>query len=182
MPLFSAENPEIYALDPSKLAISTANALYSGSPISGPRLSALLREGFGIDCEMAAANYIIAMTGYGDTAAGFARFYRALKELDSRCARSASAAFPLPQLPVPERRLSVRAASALPSRTVPLSLSPGLTSAEYIWAYPPGVPCIVPGEVIPPELPASITSLLSSGVALKSTFGSIPAEIMVCTE
>ena len=178
-PLFDAPDPDIYALDPSKLVISTANALFDGAPLSGPRLASLLLDEYGIDCEMAAANYIIAMTGYGDTAAGFDRFYRALKELDSRCTRSAFAAFPLPQLPVPERRLSVRAAGDLPSRSVPLSASAGLVSAEYVWAYPPGVPYVVPGEVIPPELPAAVDTLLSSGISLKSTFGGLPGSIRV---
>ena len=31
----------------------------------------------------------------------------------------------------------------------------GKTAAEYVWAYPPGVPLLAPGEEVTPRLPGS---------------------------
>ena len=42
----------------------------------------------------------------------------------------------------------------------------GETAAEYIWAYPPGVPLVAPGETITPEFLASCRELEAAGTRL----------------
>ena len=40
---------------------------------------------------------------------------------------------------------------------------------EFLFAYPPGIPLIVPGEVITNELAKVISALKATGVLLKSS-------------
>ena len=76
-PVRTGETERMWRRDPSKLVILTA-----GTGHSGPELVSLLREGYGFEPEMAAADYVIAMTGAGDRPEALRRFAEALKEID----------------------------------------------------------------------------------------------------
>ena len=54
-----------------------------------------------------------------------------------------------------------------------------LTAAEYLWAYPPGVPLVAPGEEVTAELVTACRALEQAGTALKHTGGSGAEEIAV---
>ena len=51
--------------------------------------------------------------------------------------------------PLPEAVFSPKDALGLRAESVPVSASEGRVSADYAWAYPPGIPMLVPGERIP---------------------------------
>ena len=53
------------------------------------------------------------------------------------------------------------------------------TSLDYVYAYPPGIPFIVPGEVITAELTDYIKKLISSGVNVCSSSVKYPEYIGV---
>ena len=55
----------------------------------------------------------------------------------------------------------------------------GETAAEYLWAYPPGVPLVAPGEEVTAELVTACRALEQAGTALKHTGGSGAEEIAV---
>ena len=55
----------------------------------------------------------------------------------------------------------------------------GETAAEYLWAYPPGVPLVAPGEEVTAELVTACRALEQAGTALKHTGGSGAGEIAV---
>ena len=55
----------------------------------------------------------------------------------------------------------------------------GETAAEYLWAYPPGVPLVAPGEEVTAELVTACRALEQAGTALKHTGGSEAEEIAV---
>lgn len=65
------------AYDIGKLVIITA-----GTNITGPELMARLREEYQLECEMASANYVIAMTSVCDTVEGLRRLKDALIAID----------------------------------------------------------------------------------------------------
>jgi arginine/lysine/ornithine decarboxylase len=60
---------------------------------------------------------------------------------------------------------------------VPLAVSAGRMSLEYVWAYPPGVPFLVPGEIIGQGLVELTGKLAGAGIALMSTKGGLPSSI-----
>ena len=64
---------------------------------------------------------------------------------------------------------SIAQALFAPHTALALQHAVGRTSAEYVWAYPPGVPLLAPGEVITPEFIAACTALAACGTHLHHT-------------
>ena len=131
--------------EPSKLLISTA-----GTSLSGPALAEALRSRFSIEVEMCTGDTVLAMTGLGDTPEALHRLARALLTLDGEIS-----AGPPPEyapLPIPEKRLEMFEASRLPTEFVPIEDCAGRIAGDYLWAYPPGIPLVVPGEIISANL------------------------------
>ncbi|MEG0941745.1 MAG: hypothetical protein RR147_06615 [Oscillospiraceae bacterium] len=164
-----AENPEVYRFDRSKIVISC-----EGTDTTGVALMNELRERFAIECEMAAGGYVVAMTGLLDREESLERLADALCILDSETRRTA------PRLPIsqpsrlPPRVMSATEARHRPTRALALRDAVGKISAEYVWAYPPGVPLVVPGEELTDELMRSFIIQRETGVSLRSTYGGMP--------
>lgn len=174
--LFRGELPDgVFAYDPGKLVISTR-----GTKLSGHALAQLLRDEYKIEIEMAASDYIIAMTSLADTDEGFARLACALCEIDIRT-EADSFAYPvhLPQLHTVYAPWQV---ADLSSINVPVEQTDGFVSAEYVWAYPPGIPLVVPGEMITDQMIIAFTELQMRGTELHSTSGQMPNALRVVFE
>ncbi|MGN1084983.1 MAG: aminotransferase class I/II-fold pyridoxal phosphate-dependent enzyme, partial [Lachnospiraceae bacterium] len=135
----------VFARDRSKLIVSTA-----GTSLTGTELMERLRTGYRIEAEMAAEQYLIAMTGMGDTKESLMRFAEALLELDAECRPAPKRELCYPPLPV--CRCGVAEALKAQAEECELKASVGRIAAEYVWAYPPGIPLLVPGEEISAEL------------------------------
>ena len=151
----------IFALDPSKLVVGSF-----GAGMTGPALMARLRKR-GIELEMAAKSYAIAMTSLCDTRESLSRLAAALRELDGAAGsgEQPAAAAALPPL-CPERLLTIREAESLPGRVLPLSEAIGKISRETVTAYPPGIPLLVPGERVDAAFAEVAARLLEAGVSL----------------
>ena len=76
-------------------------------------------------------------------------------------------------------RCTIAEALLRPARAVRMRDTVGETAAEYLWAYPPGVPLVAPGEEVTAELVAACRALEQAGTALKHTDGSGAEEIAV---
>lgn len=147
--------------DPSKLLIST-----KGTDITGPGLAQRLRSAFGIEAEMSTADTVLAMTGMGDTADGLLRLANALNTIDGIVTNYVSSTPITPPLPI--AAMPLYTAAKLETEFVPLSEAAGHISADFLWAYPPGIPLVVPGEIIRDDLIAYIYSSQSAGVDIHS--------------
>ena len=165
-----AEYPSIFALDPAKIVISTRN-----SALTGVELKERLRADYKIELEMALDHYAVAMTGLGTGDDMPGRLAQALLELDEKygpAQEPAPAIQPVPELP--PRKCSIEQAAMAPGGIDFLYDSMGKVCGEYIWAYPPGIPLITPGEVITTPLVESIETLYRAGVKLIGTRGKPP--------
>ena len=163
--------------EPSKLVIDTTQA-----GITGFELSRRLREE-NVELEMASLRYAVAMTGAGDTRETLRKFLNALKTVDralsappvppapAPSAQPASAS--LPVLPRPVRVLPPKMALHAPSEDVSAREAVGRVSACYAWAYPPGVPMLVPGERVPEGFAELWAEWEKSGAKLVTTRGSL---------
>ena len=165
----------IFGYDPGKLVVSTR-----GTSLTGHALADILRDDYNIEIEMAASDYIIAMTSVADTCEGLDRFARALCEIDVRIEANASAS--ACTLPTLHRVYDPWQVSDLPSASVPLESADGYVAAEYVWAYPPGIPLVVPGEYVDDGLLATFTHMQEQGIELHSTSGGMPQTILVIEE
>ncbi len=148
--------------DPGKILIGVGE-----SGFNGKELYDILREEYHLQPEMAAVDYVLAMTSVMDTEEGFERLICALKEIDlqSPGRKSAMKDEKLPEkkelkaayfteekMAQTEAVYSIREALSKESAPVDFEKCAGQVSGEFIYLYPPGIPVIAPGERISQEL------------------------------
>ena len=135
--------PDVYALDPLKVVVDTR----SGG-ISGHRAHDTLENVHKIHIEMSTDSMVIGLVG-------------ALSIIDSEYVAQAFAALPhedlgaRPAIELPDagpRALDIREAYYSETEVIPASEAVGRVSADSIAAYPPGVPNVLPGEVLTSEV------------------------------
>ena len=162
--------PNIFGLDPAKIVISTR-----WSALSGVELMTRLREDYKIELEMALENHAVAMTGLGTDDDFAGRLATALLELDEKFGPNTEEPEPLEAITaIPPRKMTLEAAAMAPGGVDFLYDSMGKVCGEYIWAYPPGIPLITPGEVITVDLIWYVERLFQAGVKLVGTQGKPP--------
>lgn len=167
------DHPSIYAFDPSKLLVSCRGTRHSGAT-----LAEALRRRFGFETEMACGENLLAMTSPVDREDALHRFAAALLALDRECeAVSPSAVSVLP--PPGPARCTIAAALDAPAEAVPAGQALGRTAAEYVWAYPPGVPLLAPGEEITAAFLEAAAALEAQGTGLRHTGGRTPDLLVI---
>ncbi|MCQ2515391.1 MAG: aminotransferase class I/II-fold pyridoxal phosphate-dependent enzyme [Saccharofermentans sp.] len=138
--LFSLSN-----LDPSKLVILTNGV------INGDELSQILREK-GIEIEASFSTHIIAMTGIGDTSKSLKTFADAVIEVDRDLTGEV---FYTCSNMVPRdstvMNMSIKDALCADSMCISSREAIGKTSFKYAYRYPPGIPILLPGQLITEE-------------------------------
>ena len=159
----------IRADDPTKINISTQHCNIDGNALAD-RLRAR-----GIEPEMSDRIHVICMATVGDTAAGFDLLAHALTEIDGTLAPGEWSAAPLP-LP-PQHRQSWQVP---PGEPLPLPQAVGRIACETVFAYPPGVPMIVPGEEITQAFVQAVQTAKNSGTVLHGTAGGGAERICCC--
>ena len=125
-----------FAVDKGKIVIITNKA-----NISGQKLMEILRREYKIELEMAYDCYALAMTSVCDTDEDFKRLFDALCEIDKglKSVKAKKVNYPKP--------LKSDCKSS-EKELVSLKAAKGRICADYVWAYPPGIPILTPGEVI----------------------------------
>ena len=163
--LLNAEN--VFDFDIGKLC------LFGNGCMSGKELMDTLRADYHLELEMSLGDYALAMTSVCDTNEGFDRLTDALVKIDSGCTpkdhTTAVTAFPLPR-----KRYIISDALQQDGEMRDIDRAEGCISREYVRVYPPGIPIIVPGEVIDREVLSRLRSLRSSGNEILSDGSAFP--------
>lgn len=151
---------EQFLRDPSKIVIFSKNGFRLGEELRKRR----------IEPELIAPTFVLAMTGMGDTAKTLQTLANALFEIDLLDFEETKTVAPVPALP----HLAMLPETALQQEfeLIPTNLATGRISAEYVWAYPPGIPLLIPGERIERVPP----------IPLHSTRGDYPHTLAVVKE
>ncbi|MPN49734.1 hypothetical protein SDC9_197356 [bioreactor metagenome] len=138
----------------------------------------ILREQYGIELEMAYNHYALAMTGLFDSEKNLSRLANALIEIDRLCQKGRNSS---PKMTVMqhESNYSVSQAVKFPYKVVCISEAIGKVSAEYIWAYPPGIPYIVPGEKISEAVLTEIRYAEEKGAQIISDYSDAQLTIAI---
>lgn len=137
--------PDITRADPLRIAIDTR-----AGGIAGHEARRLLFRDHQIMVEVATDAAIGAVIGAG-CAPDIDRFVEALHCLPSPLTGSEAGQTVL-RLPAPgPARLTAREAFLSPAQVVPAAQAVGRISADTLAAYPPGIPNVLPGEVITAE-------------------------------
>ena len=164
------ENLEIIRTDDkSKIIISTANC-----NINGNQLAEKLREEYFIECEMESINYIILMTSVADREEAFKNLSYALIEIDNSLKKKKDKKILKPGI----SGKICNAYEINKSEKTLYDKAIGKVSAEYIYAYPPDIPILVPGEEITEDILLNIAEMLKNQVNVISDSNLLPSYIL----
>lgn len=138
----------IYAYDPTKLIIRVADTGTTGFDTAQQ-----LRHAHGIDVEFADLRQVICSVTIGDSESSINRLIEALRAIAGGATGHAGniTADEIQPPAMPQQAISPREAYFAASRVVKLDEAVGQIVAENIIPYPPGIPLLVPGEVLGQE-------------------------------
>jgi len=136
----------VYDFDLTKLAINTLTA-----GISGIEVYDILRDEYDIQIELGSLANILAIISNGDRMFEIERLIGALADISQKC-RGKTYERPNFNYINPKMSLTPRDAFYAKKRAVNLEKSAGKISAEFVMCYPPGIPIVMPGEAITPEI------------------------------
>ncbi len=164
----------VYNIDKSKILVCTKNTF-----VSGKTLYQKLLDCYHLQMEMHSSQYVLGMTSIMDTQEGFDRLVYALHEIDQTLNKESSLnrdssydlnydhdiEISLKDAYAPRKKIMEisEVDDYLPKQTQ-LEDCIGKASAEYIYLYPPGIPMIVPGEVITKQLIDALQSCKKLGL------------------
>lgn len=147
---------EVVATDPLRVSIDVRTAGFNGHAVR----EELMRSA-GIYTEISTDSCVVAFLGPGYEP-NVDRFVDALLRLDpvGTLAYAETHALPLPHFGRPSMR--PRDAWFAPAVTVPAHDAVGRVSADTLAAYPPGIPNLIPGEVITADVVAFLRAVAAS--------------------
>ncbi len=161
-------HPAFFAFDEGKLPLITAN-----TNSDGQTLLATLRETFQIEGEMASVSYALLMTSVCDTDAGFSRLVAALENIDAS-AEFAKIPAQFAALPLPPMEFAPWDTPTAQTKEIPFENAVGKVSLETVWCYPPGVPVLVRGERVTPEIINALKSAKAHRLNVYASGGEFP--------
>lgn len=161
-----------YGYDRGKIFLSCLNLDADGISLAGR-----IRE-YGIEPEMCSEQGVLLMSGAGDTRETLALTGEIVCMLDAEVQEERK---DVPLLPFVQSETRMPAETALekPWQAVSPQQSIGCVAAEYIWAYPPGIPYLVPGEIVSEPFAAYVQQC-GDRVRLHGTRTGASGTIAVC--
>jgi arginine decarboxylase len=156
-----------FALDPTKLCINVKDLAVTGIQVEG-----ILRIDFGIEVEMSTMYSILCIVSIGTVEEDLLRLETALQSISERYSERANESKPIrvcfPNM-IPNRAMSPRDAFFAETETVPIHACAGEVVAETVTIYPPGIPILLPGEVIMEENIKYLLDCAKSGLSVQGT-------------
>ncbi|MDE5984894.1 MAG: aminotransferase class I/II-fold pyridoxal phosphate-dependent enzyme [Eubacterium sp.] len=149
--------------------------IISAKGYSGTELSEHLRK-YGIESEGATLNFVILISTVADTRTGFDLLHKALINLE---VRKDSISF-IKKLAIPQKKCKL--SEIAKTKETQLSESIGKICGEYVFAYPPDIPIIVPGELITQAVIDNITLCIKNNINIISDSNLLPNSILTKTE
>lgn len=160
----------IPADDKTKINVSTVKCSLCGNEVAD-----LLRS-MNIEPEMSDEVHVILMATVGDTDNGFDILINVLKQIDKKCAPGKRKISPIS---LPEKVCEMWQVEA--AEKTDFESSKGLVAAESVFAYPPGIPILVPGEKISADIVNYVKNAVEKGTNIVSAGRLLPAKILTKT-
>jgi arginine/lysine/ornithine decarboxylase len=153
-----------FAYDPTKVCIHVRKL-----GITGYEAENWLRERYNIEVELSDMYNILCLITPGDTKETVDALIAALRRLsdENYNIRTANELWVVEIPEIPQLSLSPRDAFYGDTETIPFREAAGRIIAESIYVYPPGIPILLPGEVISQENINYITDHLKVGLPVK---------------
>lgn len=172
--LLSANYNDSYDYDISKLVLCCKG--------KGAFLYDILLKQYRIQVEMASDDYIIAMTSVGDKAEWYDIFYDALAQIDME----SEGKFCSDNMNMESRYDIIRADVRMKPHSALMAEGEfadrnkcvGRIAQETLYAYPPGIPLVFPGELLTEELLLEMEKKRKAGIAIKGYTDGIGDKIL----
>lgn len=159
----------MYTDDISKIIVSTA-----GTDISGNDLAEILRNKYKIEVEAYYKTYVLLMTSVADEKERLEYLKKALEEIDEGLICKYEELIKKP--PCPDKAMQIKIDDEGEETKIDESI--GKVSNEFVYAYPPDIPIIVPNEIISTEAIRYIKDSAKNGVNIISDSALIPNKIL----
>lgn len=138
--------------------------MQDGTVFTGVMLADALADRYGLIVEMASVSYVICISSVVDSEESYDILFKAINEIDIGLHHGKEA---LPHIDI----VSKRAVFMVPGiawdeklETVPFADAVGRVSGTFVYAYPPGIPVLAPGEVYDTQAAAGIAAMTESGL------------------
>lgn len=117
--------------------------------ITGYETENWLRDNYNVEIEMSDMYNILCLVTPGDTSDSISKLLISLRGLSEHFHEGAEARELIVKIPdIPQLSLTPRDAFYGETEVIPFKESAGRIIAEFIYVYPPGIPILLPGEVI----------------------------------
>lgn len=146
---------DIPGMDESKILVSVKETALCGQELAG-----ILREEFHVEVEMACGTYVCAITTVMDSEENLEYLKKAFLTIDGRLfeQRPEKTSSEQKRQSVTDEVLRTEPVCTLleaekeEQESVSLKKAAGRISGEFVTLYPPGIPLLVPGEMITPQI------------------------------
>ena len=136
--------------------------------ITGYEVEGLLRKLYNIQVEMADYFNVVCISTVSDTQYNLSKLFSSLKKFDINFSgRNPKKIQISSAVKIPEQRILLRDAMQLKRQSVPLREAEGKISGGIIAPYPPGIPALLPGEVITSETVSFLQNILNFGASIE---------------
>lgn len=159
----------MYTDDISKIIVSTA-----GTDISGNDLAEILRDKYKIEVEAYYKTYVLLMTSVADEKERLEYLKKTLEEIDEGLICKYEELIKKP--PCPDKAMQIKIDDEGVETEIDESI--GKVSNEFVYAYPPDIPIIIPNEIISTEAIRYIKDSAKNGVNIISDSALIPNKIL----
>ena len=189
------ETYSLFAWDTCKLLISV-----KGTSMSGQKLYDVLKEEFHLQMEMAAGSYVLAIMTIADTEEGWQRLADALCRIDVRIeekignggkqsVQGGEDRHPRVKLTIAQalhmvyrncnaEHMQEQKTAFQPVKEVLLDEAAGEIIGDFVNLYPPGVPLLVPGEIIDENMIGQIREYQKLGLHVQGV--SHEGKVIIC--
>lgn len=138
----------------------------SGQKFTGAMLADMLADRYGLIVEMASVSYVICISSVVDSADSYDILFNAVAEIDGNLGYEPDKTDRQELDIISGRRSAMPPGTAWdrPAESVPIEGAAGKVSGAFVYAYPPGIPVLAPGEVVDRQTVNGIKSMIDSGL------------------
>ncbi|HLO87756.1 MAG TPA: aminotransferase class I/II-fold pyridoxal phosphate-dependent enzyme [Nostocaceae cyanobacterium] len=169
LPLVIAKpSPGLKDLDQTRLTVNVAEL-----GLNGFAAEEILDQEFGVTAEFSSLQHLTFIISIGNTESDITALYHGLKNLVQKQQNHQSRISQTKLFPVNDCKnlaminntlcISPRAAFFAQNETLPLQEASERICTEIVCPYPPGIPVLIPGELITKEILAYLQQILSNG-------------------
>lgn len=152
----------ITGFDPTKVTVNFRN--YG---IAGTRVAEILRNEYRVQVELSDMYNILAIGTIADENDSYVKLYDALRDLTAKYSNEREIkSLPQVEWEMPNQALSPREAVYEPMEMVDFQKSDGRISADIVAPYPPGIPVILPGEIITKDIIENVLKVEKAGIKI----------------